>query len=387
MSDIPMPETLGKREFVKRCLLGAGGIVLGLDRLDAVAGPLLRDLASRDELWRWSKEAMFYESVPGGVQCVKCPHYCFLEEGELGRCRNRLNHGGKLHSIAYGNPCAVHIDPIEKKPLFHFLPSTKAFSIAAAGCNLRCLNCQNWQISQFSPEETRNQDLMPDRVVAQCTETQCESIAYTYSEPTTFYEYTLDTARIARNAGIRNVLKSNGYINKEPLRELCSVVDAANIDLKTFEDEMYEKLAGARLESVLDTLRVLREEGVWLEITNLVVPGWSDDPEETRRMCGWLCDTGLSDAPLHFSRFVPLYKLSHLPPTPVSVLDRAREIALEEGVRYVYIGNVPGHDAQNTCCHHCGKVIVERRGFTILENHLSGGNCGYCGGEIPGVWE
>ncbi len=387
MRDRPVPETLGKREFVKRCLLGVGGIALGLDRLDALAGPLLKDLAGAEELWKWSKEATFYEAVPGGVQCVKCPHHCFLEEGELGICRNRLNHGGKLYSIAYGNPCAVHIDPIEKKPFFHFLPSTKAFSIAAAGCNLRCLNCQNWQISQFSPRETRNQDLMPDRVVARCTETRCESIAYTYSEPTTFFEYTLDTARIARDAGVRSVLKSSGYINEEPLRELCSAVDAANIDLKAFRNETYEKLAGARLGPVLDTLRVLREEGVWLEITNLVIPGWSDDLEMIRRMCGWLSESGLSDAPLHFSRFVPLYKLSHLPPTPVSVLDRAREIALQEGVQYVYIGNVPGHDAQNTSCHRCGRVVIERRGFTVLENHVSGGKCGHCGEPVPGVWE
>jgi len=387
MRDSPVPVTLGKREFVRRCLLGVGGIALGLDRLDALAGPLLKELAGRDELWKWSKEAMFYEAVPGGVQCLKCPHHCFLEEGELGICRNRLNHGGKLYSIAYGNPCAVHIDPIEKKPFFHFLPSTKAFSIAAAGCNLRCLNCQNWQISQFSPRETRNQDLMPDRVVERCTETRCESIAYTYSEPTTFFEYTLDTARIARDAGVRSVLKSSGYINEEPLRELCTAVDAANIDLKTFRNETYEKLAGARLGPVLDTLRVLREEGVWLEITNLVVPGWSDDLEMIRRMCGWLSESGLSDAPLHFSRFVPLYKLSHLPPTPISVLDRAREIALQEGVQYVYIGNVPGHDAQNTSCHHCGRVVIERRGFTVLENHVSGGKCGHCGEPVPGVWE
>jgi pyruvate formate lyase activating enzyme len=378
---------LGKREFVKRCLLGVGGIALGLDRLDAVAGPLLKELADRDELWKWSKEAMFYESVPGGVQCVKCPHHCFLEEGELGRCRNRLNHGGKLYSIGYGNPCAVHIDPIEKKPFFHFLPSTKAFSIAVAGCHLRCLNCQNWQISQFSPEETQNQDLMPDRVVARCTDTRCESIAYTYSEPTTFFEYTLDTARIARDVGVRNVLKSSGYINAEPLRELSSALDAANIDLKAFENETYEKLAGASLNPVLETLKVLKEEGVWLEITNLVVPGWSDDLDVVRRMCGWLYDSGLSDAPLHFSRFVPLYKLRHLPPTPVSTLDRARQIALEEGMQYVYIGNVPGHDAQNTSCYHCGKRVIGRRGYTVVANHVSEGKCGYCGKRIPGVWE
>jgi len=297
-----------------------------------------------------------------------------------------LNYRGKLYSIAYGNPCAVHVDPIEKKPLFHFLPSTRAYSIAAAGCNLRCLNCQNWEISQVSPRESQNFDLMPGRVVEQCVSDRCESIAYTYSEPTTFYEYTFDTATLARKRGIRNVLKSSGYINEAPLRKLCTVLDAANIDLKAFDDKVYRELNGAKLEPVLQTLKVLKAEGVWLEITNLVIPTWTDNLDMIRKMCDWLCENGLGDSPIHFSRFAPLYKLTRLPPTPVTTLDRAAEIARKSGMQYVYIGNVPGHTAENTVCHSCGRLIVERRGFAVLTNEIKEGKCGFCKETIPGVW-
>jgi len=339
-----------------------------------------------DEPGRWSKEALFYESHGEAVQCLKCPHGCVLLPDEMGICRNRVNYGGKLYSIAYGNPCAVHIDPIEKKPLFHFLPSTRAFSIAVAGCNLRCLNCQNWEISQVSPRESRNFDLMPEQVVEQCQRHASESIAYTYSEPTTFYEYVLDTAALARRQGIRNVLKSSGYINEAPLRKLCAVLDAANIDLKAYDDRVYRELNGASLAPVLRTLQVLRQEGVWLEITNLVIPTWTDDGAMMRRMCDWLCDSGLSDCPVHFSRFTPMYKLTQLPPTPVSTLDRATEIARQSGLRYVYVGNVPGHKAENTFCPACGKLLLERRGFTVLANEIVEGHCRFCHTTIPGVW-
>jgi pyruvate formate lyase activating enzyme len=280
----------------------------------------------------------------------------------------------------------VHIDPIEKKPLFHFLPGTRAFSIAVAGCNLRCLNCQNWQISQVSPKETENADLMPPAVVEECVRTQCESIAYTYSEPVTFYEYAFDTAKIAREKRIKNVWKSSGYINEKPLRMLSKVLDAANIDLKSFEDSIYTRLSSVRLEPILTTLKVLKEEGVWLEITNLVIPSWTDNLEMIRKMCDWLCSNGFSDCPLHFSRFIPLYKLTQLPTTPVSTLEQAREIALKAGMKYVYIGNVPGHEAENTYCHRCGKIIIERRGFSILSNDIVNKKCKFCGEKIPGVW-
>jgi pyruvate formate lyase activating enzyme len=380
---------LTKREFMRSCLLGTCGLAIGLREVDTLVAFLDGRNAvgsSSDELWKWSKEALFYTRTDTGLKCLKCPNGCVLDVDQTGQCRNRVNYKGKMYTIAYGNPCAVHIDPIEKKPFFHFLPSTRAFSIAAAGCNLACLNCQNWEISQVSPKETQNYDLMPVRVVEECLRTGCESIAYTYGEPTTFYEYAYDTAGLAREKKIRNVWKSNGYINEEPLRKLCKVIDAANIDLKSFDDDIYVRLNGGRLAPVLRTLKVFKEEGVWLEITNLVIPSWSDNLEMISKMCEWLAENGLQDCPLHFSRFNPLYKLNQLPMTPVSTLERAREIALKAGLRYVYIGNVPAHWGENTYCHKCGKLIIERRGFAILANHLTSGKCEYCGEAIPGVW-
>ena len=376
-----------KRQFLKYCLLGAGGCALGLDRLDSIAGIAgNRFMPSPDEPWKWSKDALFYIKTPDGLQCQKCPHGCLLGVNEAGICRNRVNYDGKMYSIAYGNPCAVHVDPIEKKPLFHFLPATRAFSIAVAGCNLRCLNCQNWEISQFSPKETQNYDLMPDKVVEQCLSNRCESIAFTYSEPNTFYEYGYDTAVLARAKGIKSVWKSSGYINEKPLRKLCKVIDAANIDLKGYDNDTYRKLNGATLEPVLRTLKVYKEEGVWLEITNLVIPSWTDNLDSIRKMCDWLVANGLAECPLHFSRFTPLYKLNQLPLTPVSTLEKGRDIALAAGVHYVYIGNVPGHSGENTYCHKCGKMIIERRGFSIITNDVVKNKCKFCGERIPGVW-
>ena len=389
MCDAIVPRLVTKREFVKCCCLGFGGLVLGAHHREAGAGPSgggLLGSAPADEPGKWSKEALFYVEADGGLKCNKCPHGCILDKGEYGICRNRVNYNGKLYSIAYGNPCAVHIDPIEKKPLFHFLPSRKAYSIAAAGCNLRCLNCQNWQISQFSPRETENYDLMPARVVEECLRNNCETIAYTYSEPSTFYEYTYDTALIAREKGVKNIFKSSGYINEEPLRKLCRVIDAANIDLKSFDKEVYVKLNGAGLDPVLRTLKIFKEEGVWLEITNLVIPTWTDDLGMIRRMCEWLKENGLADNPLHFTRFTPLYKLNQLPSTPVATLEKAREIAMKAGIRYVYIGNVPGHSAESTYCHKCGRKLVDRRGYAIIENNVAAAKCKFCGEKIPGVW-
>lgn len=380
---------MNKREFIRYCFLGAGGLVLGSHRLHGLSsyidgGGALATAAQCPG--KWSKEALFYEQTEAGLKCLKCPNECVLGPNETGICRNRVNYDGKLYSIAYGNPCAVHIDPIEKKPLFHFLPSTKAFSIATAGCNLRCLNCQNFQISQVGPNETENYDLMPKAVVDQCLERHCKSIAYTYSEPTTFYEYTLDTSILAHERKIRNVLKSCGYVNELPLRKLSKHLDAANIDLKSFEESIYRNLSQGHLAPILNTLKTLKEEGVWLEITNLVIPSWTDDLDMIKRMSEWLCENGLSDCPLHFSRFIPLYKLTQLPVTPVSTLERARDIALRAGVKFVYLGNVPGNPAENTYCPKCKEMIVERKGFTILANHIVGNTCAFCHEPIPGVW-
>ena len=372
---------ISKRQFLHKCAFCAGGFALEANRIH------LFFTNPNDELGKYSKEALFYKKIADGLQCEKCPQDCLLlEDGEVGFCRSRVRENDKLYSIAYGNPCAVHIDPIEKKPFFHFLPSTQAFSIAAAGCNFRCLNCQNWQISQVSPKDSSNEDLMPDAVVAACSRYRCESIAYTYSEPTTFFEYTYDTAKLAKEQKIRNLLKSNGFINEKPLRYLCKVLYAANIDLKIFDDSIYKKLSSGKLAPVLQTLKVFREEGVWLEITNLVIPTWTDNLDTIKRMCEWFCENKLSDAPLHFSRFTPLYKLAQLPPTPTTTLEKARDVALKSGMHYVYIGNVAGHQAENTYCPQCNKLIIERRVFTILQNNLKNDSCKFCGKKIAGVW-
>jgi len=334
----------------------------------------------------YRKIAMYQEETPRGIMCRICPNECVLKEGERSKCNNRIVNKSKLYTMAFGNPCSVNIDPIEKKPLYHFLPGSRAFSIATAGCNLVCLNCQNWTISQTSPDKTRNYDLMPVKVVSGASENQCKSIAYTYSEPMTFYEYTYESASLARKSGVRNVVKSNGYVNPEPLKKLCSVIDAANIDLKSFNETTYLKLTGGKLQPVLDSLKIYRDMGVWLEITNLVIPGWTDNIDDIGKMCKWLSDNGFRDTPLHFSRFYPTHKLLQLPPTPVEVLRSAVKAATSEGMRYVYTGNVPGNDISDTKCASCGNVLIKRLGFTITSNTLSNGKCSNCGNMIPGVW-
>ncbi|HDD46387.1 MAG TPA: AmmeMemoRadiSam system radical SAM enzyme [Candidatus Aenigmarchaeota archaeon] len=337
-------------------------------------------------LWKWSKEAYHYIRLGNNVQCLLCPNQCILEHGERGRCRVRINNNGKLYTLVYGNPTAVHVDPIEKKPLFHFLPSTKAFSIATAGCNFRCLNCQNWQISQFPPEKTENYDMMPKVVVNNAITESCSSIAYTYNEPSVFYEYMYDTAKLAKEHKLRNLWITNGYMNEKPLRELCKYLDAANVDLKSFSEKIYNELNAGRLEPVLNTLKVLKSEGVWFEITNLVVPTYTDDIDMIRDMVEWIAKNLGKDYPLHFSRFFPHYKLTHLPPTPIDFLEQARKIAMDAGLKFVYIGNVPNHKAQNTYCPRCGRLLVERRGYYVASMNIENNACKFCGEHIAGVW-
>ena len=368
---------MDKRTFIKTGLCGAGAVLIcpvhGLAR-------------GMEKPWKWSREAMYQAETPRGIRCQICPNECTLKEGELSDCRNRKVFNEKLYTIAYGNPCAIHLDPIEKKPLYHFLPASDVFSIATAGCNLACLNCQNWTISQSSPTETENYDLMPDQVVAQALKYNSASIAYTYSEPITFYEYVYDTGKVAHDAGIKNVLVSNGYIKKEPLINLCSVLDAANIDLKSMDDAVYLKLNAGKLEPILISLKTLKDQGVWLEITNLVIPSWTDNLEMIKRMCDWLAENGFESTPLHFSRFQPKYKLQRLPSTPVKILEQARKIALAQGLQFVYIGNVPGHNASDTSCPVCGKLIIERSGYRIGQMHITGGKCKFCDSAVPGTW-
>jgi pyruvate formate lyase activating enzyme len=368
-----------KRDFLKKCFAVSSGVIC-LPRMAVIHGmdPEYQDI--------YRKLAMYQEETPRGIMCRICPNECVLKEGEVSKCNNRKVNGSTLYTMAFGNPCSANIDPIEKKPLYHFLPGSRAFSIATAGCNLVCLNCQNWTISQTSPDKTRNYDLMPDRVVSETTRNKCRSIAYTYSEPMTFYEYTYETAILARKAEVRNIVKSNGYVNPEPLKKLCSVIDAANIDLKSFNESTYLKLTGGKLQPVLDSLKIYKDMGVWLEITNLVIPGWTDNIDEIYKMCKWLSDNGFRDTPLHFSRFHPTHKLQQLPPTPVEVLNNAVKTAVGEGINYVYTGNVIGKEISDTKCHSCGTTLVTRMGFTITGNTITGSNCPKCGKSIPGVW-
>jgi pyruvate formate lyase activating enzyme len=370
--------TLSKREFLKKSLALSAGIFC-FPCASVFSGTL-----QKQDIYK--RVAMFQEETARGIMCRICPNECVLKEGELSKCNNRKVRDSRLYTMAFGNPCSVNIDPVEKKPFYHFLPGSRAYSIATAGCNLVCLNCQNWTISQTSPDKTRNYDLMPDKVVEECIKSSCSSIAYTYSEPVTFYEYVFETATIARKAGIKNLVKSNGYINAEPLKKLCSVIDAANIDLKAFTESTYLKLTGGKLQPVLDTLKVYRDMGIWLEITNLIIPGWTDNLDEITRMCRWLSDNGFRNTPIHFSRFYPLHKLEQLPPTPVDILNSASKIASDEGLKYVYTGNVPGNEMSDTRCPSCNSLLIVRQGYRIASNSIANGKCIKCGYKVDGVW-
>ncbi|MFN8241086.1 MAG: AmmeMemoRadiSam system radical SAM enzyme [Bacteroidales bacterium] len=369
--------SITKREFLGRCAALTTGLA---------CYPVTNFLGTIPGDDKYRKKAMYQEETPRGIMCRICPNECVLKEGELSKCNNRIVNKSVLYTMAYGNPCSVNVDPVEKKPLYHFLPGSRAFSIATAGCNLVCLNCQNWSISQVSPDKTRNVELPPSSVIEECIAKECRSIAYTYSEPVTFYEYALDTATEAKQRGIKNIFKSNGYINPEPLARICKVIDAANIDLKAFSDVTYLKLTGGKLQPVLESLKVFRDSGVWLEITNLMVPAWTDSLDDFKKMCSWLVTNGFSTTPLHLSRFFPLHKLDQLPPTPLELLRKAAVVAESEGIKYVYLGNIPGNERSSTVCPGCRKEVVKRSGFTVISNSIVNGKCGSCNTAIPGIW-
>jgi len=372
--------------------------------------------APKDDLWAlwqrrgWVKEASHYLKLGRNVQCKICPNNCLLCPGDRSHCRNKVNVGGTLYTLVYGNPCTFHVDPVEKKPLFHFLPGTPTFSLATSGCVFRCLNCQNWEISQRKPEETKDArgaelrlrpplpenlsldqmarlSLFPSDAVSVAAALGCPSLSYTYSEPTAFYEYTADTCKAAHERALRNIVVSCGSIEDRPARELYQQVDAAHVDLKAFDEEVYHRLNSGKLETILRTLKTLRELGVWFEVINLVVPTYTDNLESIRRMCGWIAKELGPDRPLHFSRFHPQHKLTHLTPTPVETLLRAREAARAEGLHYVYIGNVPGlADAQTTFCPACRKAVIRRDVFAVTVMEVRAGKCGHCGAAISGIW-
>ncbi len=331
-------------------------------------------------------EALWWKPLPGGdVQCTLCPNFCRLAEGQIGLCRVRRNTGGKLETLSYGQLAAVHVDPVEKKPFFHVLPGSDAFSIATPGCNLRCLFCQNWRISQSFPWEFETQNQSPEAVVDAALRSGARSIAFTYSEPTIFYEYMLDIARLAQARGLKTLVVSAGYINPDPLRALLPHIDAYKIDFKAFSSEFYENLTGGRREPVLEAMKIIHDSGVWLEVVNLLVTGQNDSEEDVRKLARWVRENLGPDVPLHFSRFHPMHKLANLPPTPVERVVRAREIALEEGLRYVYTGNIPSTGGDSTWSPATGEPVIECRGFFVLTNRLQNGTAPD-GTPIPGLW-
>jgi len=371
-----LEQKITRRQFLKRSILFLV-LSLGLKKIESLAFSGIT----------FDKEAMFYGKIDEQtVQCQLCPRRCTLANGQRGFCRVREPKAGKLYSLVYNKACAVHIDPMEKKPLFHFLPGTPVYSIATAGCNFRCKFCQNWQISQLPPEETDNYDFSPKDIVTQALQNNCPSIAYTYTEPSIFYEYMLETAKLAKSRGLRSMYHSNGSLNPEPAEELSLYLDAANVDLKGFTQDFYSEFCAGYLEAVLGTLKILKRNRVWLEITNLVIPTVNDDPGKISQMCLWIKDNLGPDVPLHFSRFHPQYKLTSLSSTPVHTLEKARAIAEAAGLNFVYIGNVPGHPAENTYCPSCRKPVILRSGYSILNNSIVSGKCKFCGREIPGIF-
>ena len=333
-------------------------------------------------------EAMYYKKLPEArVECELCPRACQVADLERGYCGVRENRDGTYYTLVHSRVCSLNADPIEKKPLFHYLPSTKAYSVATAGCNIECKFCQNWQISQFRPEQIENIKITPEEVVRFAKERKCDTIAYTYSEPVVFYEYMYDTAVIGKQKGVGSVMISNGYIKKEPLVKLCRELNAVKIDFKAFTEKFYKETCSGELKPVLETLITLKELGIWFEVVMLMVPTLNDSEKELRDMCKWINENLGPDVPIHFTRFHPTYKIKNLPPTPTQTLEMARNIALEAGLNFPYTGNVPGHPGESTYCPGCKKVVIKRVGFTILENSLKGEKCGNCKHPIPGVWQ
>ncbi|MBI4466357.1 MAG: AmmeMemoRadiSam system radical SAM enzyme [Acidobacteria bacterium] len=334
------------------------------------------------------KEARWWEPEPGGkVHCYLCPRHCHIGEGQTGFCFIRANRGGTLYNLGYAQPAAIQIDPVEKKPLNHFLPGTKIFSMGTAGCNMGCFFCQNWDISKSKSDQVNSTHLDPEQVVAAAKKYGCPSIACTYNEPTIWGEYVVDIAKVARREGINMVMVTNGYVTREAFFDIYDYIDAANVDLKAFTENFYGRITLTHLQPVLETLAWLkRETNVWFEITNLMIPTLNDDPEETKKLCEWILDNLGDDVPLHFTAFHPDFKLTDKPRTPPETLHRARRIAWEVGLRYVYEGNVFS-DGAHTYCPGCGKILIRRSWHSVLENRLENSHCPWCGEFIHGMWK
>ncbi|MDD5676646.1 MAG: AmmeMemoRadiSam system radical SAM enzyme [Kiritimatiellae bacterium] len=367
---------LSRREFLG--CLGAGVAGCALADTPAGAAPGGENL----------REASFYEPLDGDrVLCKLCPRGCVVGDKQRGYCRVRENRGGRYYSLVYGRPCALHTDPIEKKPFFHVYPGSKAFSIATVGCNMACKFCQNWDISQAGPDDIQPPYQSPEAIAQQASTAGTRTIAYTYTEPTIFFEYMADCAKAGKARGIESVVVSNGFITAEAQTALFPLVKAIKIDFKAFTPSFYRDTCDGFLEPVKESLRRLAKSGVWYEIVVLLIPTLNDSTDEIKRMTAWIVKDLSPDVPLHFSRYHPMYKIKNIPPTPPDTLRRARQIAVAEGCRFVYIGNIPGEEAQNTICPYCQAMLIRRYEYRILENNIVKGTCRACGKTIAGVWE
>lgn len=331
---------------------------------------------------------MYYNKLKDDiVHCQLCPQFCMIKPGETGKCRVRKNQDGTLISLVYSQPCSAAIDPIEKKPLFHFFPGSKTFSISTVGCNLDCKACQNWEISQAKPEDVPAKEMKPEEVVEEALKHNCDSIAYTYIEPSIFYEYVLDIAKLARQKGLKNIMVTNGFLNPEPIKELYQYIDAANIDLKAFSDEFYKDMCKGRLQPVLDAIKQIKQMNVWIELTTLIIPGKNDDKIEIRQMCEWIKANVGDDVPIHFSRFFPCYKLLNIEPTPIDTLKKCYEIANKAGLKYIYVGNVVDTHFHQTVCPKCGMEVINRsHRYELEEVHLENSCCKFCKTKIAGMF-
>ena len=378
-------EQISRRYFLRACLATGCTLPFAAAAPDAAAGPRVEYGGIFYE-----KKARNWEAAENNaVTCNLCPRHCTVPPGARGYCGVRENRDGVYYTLVWGNACAVNVDPIEKKPLFHVVPGKKAFSFATAGCNLKCKFCQNWSISQSRPEQTRNFDLPPAEIVAAAARHRCDTVAFTYNEPTIFHEYMMDTATLAKAKGLKPVVISNGFINEDPMIEMCKVMTAIKIDLKAFTNDFYKNVAGARLKPVLETLQLLKKQEMWFEIVNLVVPTLNDKLGDIRSMCQWIKKELGPDVPTHFTAFHPMYKLKNLPRTPNKTLFAAYDLARAEGLNFVYVGNVrpAGHRGEKTYCPGCEKVLVDRKGYLVKAVHIDKGKCTFCQREIPGAWE
>lgn len=344
---------------------------------------IFRSLSKESDL----TEARWYSKLDNNyVQCNLCFRKCNIPEGGKSYCTNRMNKDGKLYTLVYNKIAAIQIDPVEKEPLLHFLPGTKTLCFGTAGCNFRCNFCHNWHISTKTIDEVNPNILTPEAAVAKAKELKCTSVSFTYNEPTVFYEWVYDVVKLAKEKGIKTYIHTNGGINPEPLKELLKYLDAVCIDLKSFITQFYQITSFSDLDHVLNTLKILKASQVWFEIVNLVITSMNDDLDKIKEMCLWIRNNIGTEVPLHFSRFFPAYKLTQLPPTSINTLEKAREIALNTGIEYVTIGNVPGHTANSTFCPACKKNVIKRSHFAVLENNIKDDKCKFCGHRIPGVW-